>query len=857
MKSALFLFIICLATMASVAKANHPDSVYLFAYSVNEGRSGLTLAWSIDDKNWYPIGPEHTFLFSDFGSWGTQKRMFSPFLFKDQQGLWHCVWSLNDTVQQYAHAASENLYEWKRQSYPMVMEKGNIQKPEVSWYDGSYRITWESRGEEDEGLFQVTTSDFTDYSSTRPVAENERLNVRRAVEIDGKEYTGMVNKVAWPLLAGLIKHEEWVKCHNRERAEVMADDPVRFKGLESVDAEITLEPENAKEISDMLIGIFFEDISYAADGGLYAELVQNRDFEYQLSDRNYDDSTWTSKKCWSTRGNIVFDINTSDPVHQNNRHYAALDIAEMGAALVNEGWDGISVEKDKLYDFSFFARLSSSGSGSVSIRLRSDEGQLVGETRIGRIRGKWKKYQGEIKALETAAATRLEIVPEFIGRIDLDMISLFPRHTFMNRKNGLRADLAEAIADLNPRFVRFPGGCVAHGDGLANIYKWENTIGPLESRVPQKNIWKYHQTAGLGYFEYFQFCEDIGAEPIPVVAAGVPCQNSSTGGHGQQCGISMDEMDEYTQSVLNLIEWANGDKSTEWGKKRAAAGHPEPFNLKYIGIGNEDLITDVFEERFTMIYEAVQKNYPNITVIGTVGPFYMGTDYEEGWELAKRLSIPMVDEHYYQPPGWFINNQDFYDKYDRDGSKVYLGEYAAHVRGRRLNIETALSEALYLTAVERNGDVVSMTSYAPLLAKENHTSWNPDLIYFNNTEVKPTVDYYIQQLYGQNSGNEYIPSLVKLSNDEQAVQRRFGISVVRDDASGDLIIKLANLLPVEINTSIDLSDYQVEEEGRLTVLQGAPSDEDAKPMENSIRIRKDLTYQVPRYSFSLIRVQTR
>jgi len=835
-------------------KANHPDSVYLFAYSVNEGRSGLTLAWSIDEQNWHAIGPEHTFLFSDFGTWGTQKRMFSPFLFQDQNQLWHCVWSLNDTVQQFAHAASENLYEWKRQSYPVVMKEGNVQNPEVSWDNGHHKITWESKGENEEGYFQVITSEFKNYSETNPISETERLNLRKTVYIDGINHTGMVYKVGWDLVAALIKHQEWIKFHNQERAEIMTDDPVRFKDLELLDADITLKPEEAKQISDMLIGIFFEDISYAADGGLYAELIQNRDFEYQLTDRNFEDSTWTPKKSWSVEGNTTFDIKTSNPIHQNNKHYAALNIKEKGAALVNEGWDGIPVEKDKFYDFSLFVRMPDGAKGSLLIQLRNDEGLVVGKTRIKKIQGEWKKYTSIINASENSRNTRLEVIPEFKGEIDMDMISMFPQHTFKNRKNGLRADLAQAIADLNPRFIRFPGGCVVHGDGLDNMYRWENTIGPLESRIPQKNIWRYHQTAGLGYYEYFQFCEDINAEPIPVVPAGVPCQNSATGGHGQQCGIPMDQMDEYTQSVLNLIEWANGDKNTEWGRKRAEAGHSEPFNLKYIGIGNEDLITDIFEERFTMIYNAVQEKYPEITVIGTVGPFYRGTDYEEGWDLAKRLEIPMVDEHYYQPPGWFINNQDFYDKYDRNGSKVYLGEYAAHIRGRRLNIETALSEALYLTAVERNGDVVSMTSYAPLLAKENYTRWNPDLIYFNNTEVKPSVDYYVQQLYGHNTGNRYIPSAINLSNHQLPVKRRFGVSVVQDDKTGDLIIKLANLLPVDINSNLDLSKYDILGEARLTILQGEPPDENARPVEKSIEVSKNFNYQVPRYSFNVIRL---
>jgi alpha-L-arabinofuranosidase len=254
------------------------------------------------------------------------------------------------------------------------------------------------------------------------------------------------------------------------------------------------------------------------------------------------------------------------------------------------------------------------------------------------------------------------------------MLSFFPQRTFKERKNDLRADLAQSIADIHPRFIRFPGGCGAHGDGLANIYRLKNTVGPLESRKPQKNLWGYHQTTGLGYFEYFQFCDDIGAEPMPVIAADVPCQNSATGGTGQQGGVPMCDMDDYVLDVLDLIEWANGGVKTKWGKLRAEAGHPLPFNLKYVGIGSEDLINDIFEERFTMIYKAVKEKHPEITVIGTVGPSFEGTDYVEGWKIASKLNVPIVDEHYYQTPGWFIHNQEYYDKYDHAKPMVYLGE---------------------------------------------------------------------------------------------------------------------------------------------------------------------------------------
>ena len=406
-----------------------------------------------------------------------------------------------------------------------------------------------------------------------------------------------------------------------------------------------------------------------------------------------------------------------------------------------------------------------------------------------------------LRAGESADEAVLVVEPMTAGGYDVDMVSLFPERTFRGRKNGLRADLAQAIADIRPRFVRFPGGCVAHGQGLDNIYRWKNTIGPLYSRKPMNNLWGYHQTMGLGFFEYFQFCEDIGAEPLPVIAAGVPCQNTNAVqgellGGGQQGGIPMDEMDEYIQDILDLVDYANADPRTnKWAKMRAESGHPAPFNLKYLGIGNEDQITDVFAERFKMIYEAVKKRHPEITVIGTVGPFYEGTDYEEGWRLADSLALPMVDEHYYNSPGWFIYNQDFYDRYDRNKSKVYLGEYAAHLPGRPNNVETALAEAVYLTSVERNGDVVSMASYAPLLAKKGHTQWNPDMIYFDNKEVTPTVGYYVQQLFASNSGDEYLPADVKTDNNRKDVRSRIASSVVRDGNTGDVIVKFCQHAP--------------------------------------------------------------
>ena len=852
-------FLLFLATVS--LRANEPDSAYVFSYTCgkNNNTAGLNLAWSVDRENWHVIGPEFRFLASDFGTWGGQKKMFDPFLFQDNDGLWHCLWTLNVDIQQFAHAASTDLYNWKRQSYPEVVEEGNVANIEVSFdkQNKVYTITWINEVNGVEKIFKTTTNDFKTYSEAEEASEADRLNLRETVRIDGEEQTGVINKLSWKEIDALIKWNEWSRFHEQQRADNTSLDAERFKDLKTVEAEISVLPEKSKAISDMLIGIFFEDINYAADGGLYAELVQNRGFEYRLSDRKGRDQSWTAKKAWSLSDDgASFSIDSVSPIHTNNKHFAVLNIEKPGAALVNDGFNGISVKQGEKYNFSVFAKMLDGAKNNLRVALVDENGEVLTEVKTKAFSGDWKKLEAQLTATKTTSKAKLQVIPEDAGKVALDMISLFPENTFKQRKNGLRADLAQTIADMKPRFVRFPGGCVAHGDGLENIYHWNNTVGPLESRVHQRNIWNYHQSAGLGYFEYFQFCEDIDAEPVPVLAAGVPCQNSSCGGHGQQGGIPMCDMDAYVQEVLDLIEWANGDATTKWGKVRAEAGHPEPFNLKYIGIGNEDLITDVFEERFTMIYDAVREKYPEITVIGTVGPFYTGTDYVEGWELATKLEVPMVDEHYYQPPGWFIHNQDYYDRYDRSKSKVYLGEYAAHLPGRPNNIETALSEALYLTAVERNADVVTMTSYAPLLAKEGFTQWTPDLIYFNNEEVHPSVGYYVQKLYGNNSGDSYIPSEIKLSDNSDAVKKRVAISVVEDSKTHDLIVKLVNLLSAEVNAAIDLSGFEISgSEAVLSVLKGKPDSKTAKPEESKISVSNEFDYTLPAYSFSVIRIK--
>ncbi len=858
----IYLFLLLMATTGlQPVFAGEPDSAWVFSYSTtkNRGNNGLHYAWSIDRENWHGIGPEFRFLFSDFGAWGSQKRMITPFVFQDKHGMWHAVWSLNEEVGQFAYAQSPDLYTWDPQRYPYVMEIGNVMVPEVSFQPdkNNYRITWLSEVDGKTKIFKTTTSDFKSYTPTLEGTQNDRLDAREEVLIDGEKQLGTVSKVSWETIDGLIKWYEWQQYRELLNRERLTDDASRFADLKPLEANITVQPENNKPISDMLIGIFFEDINYAADGGLYAELVQNRGFEYSPADKRFRDDTWNNKKAWRFTGKEEgFSIDTVHPVHPNQKHYAVLAIKNVGEALENEGFDGIPLKAGDKYDFSVFARGIDGAKGRLLVRLVGESGNVLAEGNTKSVGAKWQNLELSLTAKETAEKAKLQVIPQFAGKLALDMVSLFPQNTFNNRKNGLRADLAQAIADMNPRFVRFPGGCVAHGDGLHNIYRWKNTVGPLETRKPDRNIWNYHQSMGLGYFEYFQFCKDIGAEPIPVVAAGVPCQNSSDGGHGQQGGIPMCEMDDYVQEVLDLIEWANGDKNTKWGKVRAEAGHPEPFNLKYIGIGNEDLITDIFKERFEMIYNAVREKHPEITVIGTVGPFSEGSDYREGWKFATELNLPLVDEHYYQPPGWYLNNQDFYDRYDRNKSKVYLGEYATHIPGRRLNMETALCDALHLINVERNADVVTMTSYAPLLARHGNTQWNPDLIYFNNTEVFPTTDYFVQQMFGKNAGDKYIASRISLSDNRKEVNKRLASSLVHDSQTGDFILKLTNLLPVAVDAKINLADLPVAgSEAVLTILQGEPTDENARPSIKKLAVNPEFEYSLPAYSFSVIRMK--
>ncbi len=628
-------------------------------------------------------------------------------------------------------------------------------------------------------------------------------------------------------------------------------------------ARISIQADQPKAISPDLFGIFFEDLNYAADGGLYAELIQNRSFEYSSADHP-DWNFFTAWELIPLPGRCAIALDSEQPIHPNNPHYLVLHF-DGAAGLRNTGFDGIVLHAGETYDVALFARAVGGNVGALTVRLESRTGEVLGETSLPAPTGEWARYSTTIRAAGSDNHGRFSLLISGSGSLALDVISLFPQKTFHHRPNGLRADLAQVIADLKPKFMRFPGGCLAHGDGLDNMYRWKDTIGPVETRREQFNLWNYHQSVGLGYYEYFQFCEDIGAKPVPVVPAGVCCPNTGARFNGLweqgQQGLPLEAMPDYVQEVLDLIEWANGPATSTWGAKRAAAGHPEPFGLEYLGVGNEDRITPVFRERFRLIHAAVKDRYPEITVIGTVGPRPDGEDYDAGWQVAHELKLDMVDEHGYKPPDWYWENLQRFDAYDRAGSAVYLGEYAAHDIGRSSTLRSALAEAAYMTALERNGDLVRLASYAPLLGKQRRLQWEPDLIYFDNVAVYPTINYYVQQLFSLNAGDHYLPTTVHFATD-----RMLAAACVQDSRSGDIILKLVSRSDVPIWAQIDLAGVNaIERTATCTVISGEPFDENLysfwhryllTPVQAAIPVAPQFDYVLPAHSLSIIRMKT-
>lgn len=632
-------------------------------------------------------------------------------------------------------------------------------------------------------------------------------------------------------------------------------------------------PKGGKAISDQLIGIFFEDISSAADGGLYAELLQNGSFEFNPTERD----GWGAGTAWKTvrPGHSLGYIQPLgvQPIHANNPTYMRLNIERVGHyydyagwtgyGLQNDGFGGIAIKSGGKYHFSAFMRNVEGEAKQVRVALVEPQGWgknpvLVAEATINVNSSDWKKYEVDLTADKDVEKGALQILSLTTGTMDVDMLSLMPDDTY--KGHGMRKDLAEALANLHPKFMRFPGGCVVHGggDGFWDTYRWKTTVGPKEQRRGLKNTWGYHQSMGLGYFEYFQFCEDLGMEPLPILPCGVSCQGTN-GGWGMkdqaQDWVPMDKMDEWVDEALDLIEWANGDVTTKWGRIRAEAGHPKPFNLKYLGLGNEERISPEFIERFKYIYERVTKAHPEIIIVGTAGPgSHPGNrDFDTGWKLAEEIGLPILDEHYYEPRDFFLNNRQ-YDNYPRDRkTKVYLGEYAAKDK----KLIDALAEGLYLLHVERNGDVVCMTSYAPLFARKDNTNWNPDLIYFDNNRPFLTCSYYIQQMFGLSSGNYFYGDCVTIS-DATNLQ---GQSVVLNTKTRKLYVKMCNAGSEAKKANIDLSRFKsMKPVATKTTISGQPEDENnyekqpIEPVVEQFKASKKMKLDLAPYSFVMMEI---
>ncbi|MFH9661393.1 alpha-L-arabinofuranosidase C-terminal domain-containing protein [Streptomyces sp. NPDC017248] len=525
--------------------------------------------------------------------------------------------------------------------------------------------------------------------------------------------------------------------------------PAPAHAEDTADYAITVDPAaTGPEIGKTMYGVFFEDINRAADGGLYAELVQNRSFEYSAD----DNASYTPLTAWTVSGTARV-RNDSGRLNDRNRAYLSLDA---GSSVANSGYNtGIAVRDGEKYDFSVWARAEAGG--ALTVALQDADGPLATARRIAVGRGGWARYRATFTATRTSTTGRLAVAAGTATA--LDMVSLFPRDTYRHEPNGLRKDLAEKVAALHPGFVRFPGGCLVNTGSMQDYsassgwqrkraYQWKDTIGPVEQRATNADFWGYNQSYGLGYYEYFRFAEDIGAMPLPVVPALVT-------GCGQNQAVADDALlQRHIQDTLDLIEFANGPATSRWGAKRAAMGHPRPFHLTHIEVGNEETLPEEFFARFQRFRAAIQAEYPYMKVLSNSGPDDSGTTFDTAWKLNRDARVDLVDEHYYNSPRWFLQNNDRYDSYDRSGPKVFLGEYASEGNAFR----NGLAEAAYMTGLERNADVVALASYAPLFANEDAVQWRPDLVWFNNHASWGSANYEVQKLFMTNVGDRVVPS---------------------------------------------------------------------------------------------------
>jgi alpha-L-arabinofuranosidase len=537
---------------------------------------------------------------------------------------------------------------------------------------------------------------------------------------------------------------------------------------------------------------------------------------------------WKEGKTGNGSGRILV-INRGEENVNNPRFGRVTFAADSGAyTLTNEGFRGMGVFKDKQYNFSILARVCEGENITIKVQLIKGKGEIIGETTLSGIKGEWTKYEGSFISQATDAQAQLKVLFSGKGVVDIDMVSLFPQDTWKQRKNGLRADLVQMLAGLKPGFVRFPGGCIVEGFDLSNRYQWKNTIGKVEDRKLIINRWNtefryrpaadYFQSLGLGFYEYFLLSEDLGAEPLPIINCGMACQYNSAE------VVPMGQIDPYVQDALDLIEFANGASDSKWGKVRADMGHPEPFHLKFLGVGNEQWDAQ-YIERYIVFVKAIKEKYPDIKLISSAGPSPNGPKFDYLWNELRKLNADLVDEHYYQKPEWFLNNATRYDKYDRKGPKVFAGEYASHSKEdkpseSRNNWESALTEAAFMTGLERNADVVSMASYAPLFAHVDAWQWRPDMIWFDNLKAVGTPNYYVQKLFSNNKGTNAVPALVggKAISGSDSLYA----SAVIDRNLNKVLVKLVNSSASRVNIELNVTGVKINgTTGQLTIMSSS------------------------------------
>ncbi|KQX00916.1 alpha-L-arabinofuranosidase C-terminal domain-containing protein [Flavobacterium sp. Root420] len=586
---------------------------------------------------------------------------------------------------------------------------------------------------------------------------------------------------------------------------------------------INLDVDASKAITKIqptMFGLFFEDINFAADGGLYAEMIKNRSFEFDKPLMGWEQPN-------TKRSSLNKESGSATPIEiaANNTNFCRVEINNAaGYALINEGFRGMGVKKDARYNLSLKALNQEGNIKKIIIQLIDKDQKVIGETVIAPTSKEWKTYTSQFTATQTDAKAKLKITFEGTGTIDLDMISLFPEDTWKNRKNGLRKDLVQLLYDMKPGFLRFPGGCIVEGRTLADRYQWKKSVGNVEDRKTMMNRWNvefghkqtpdYFQSFGLGFYEYFQLSEDIGATPLPILSCGMACQYNT----GQLAPL--EELDPYVQDALDLIEFANGSEDTPWGKLRSDMGHPKPFGLQYIGVGNEQWGPD-YIDRYKVFEKAIKAKYPNIIIVSGSGPSPDGEHFDYAMQELKKLDAQVIDEHYYKSPQWFRENAARYDKYDRKGPKIFAGEYAAQsVSGanpnNRNNWECAFSEAAFMTGLERNADVVNLTSYAPLMAHEDAWQWTPDMIWFNNLEAYGSANYYVQKLFSTNKGTDLLT--ISKNGEPLTGQNNLFASAVKDVNTKEIIIKLVNTSSATQDVSINFKGTKLIPDGTIITL---------------------------------------